>query len=169
MDNCSCKICESSQGIEWTQKLQRGEKRPMDAALHFNMTVAEVDNHILNHDMEYIALVPKKKFSEKIQDPEFMMEKVGNMVDMIEHWIEIQADNEDDLDPKSIDRLVKVVKELRDTYKLVFELQGKFNKGDTYYQQLVQIQGDYKQYTGMVLDILCPNCQKKLMEFNNKR
>lgn len=159
----ACKICDDKkEGLEWTKNLISGKVRPIDVALHYGMDINEVIDHKENHDIN-TALVHVQKFSEKIQDPDYLYDKVGDIINRIEKWIDLTIDMNDD-DPRTIDRGTKLIKEMRETLKLVFELEGKFNKGDTYHQQFIQIQGDYNQFTGMVLDTACPSCQKKIME-----
>lgn len=59
---------------------------------------------------------------------------------------------------------VKLMKETRETLKLVAELQGKLSKGsNTYQNQYIQIQGDFQMFTSSVLENACPSCQQKLL------
>ncbi|MFA5760476.1 MAG: hypothetical protein WC877_01785 [Dehalococcoidales bacterium] len=158
-----CKICDSPIGLEWTQKLQKGNITVAEMALKFKTTVAEVEDHNLNHEIS-VAVVPHVKFSEKIQDPDYLLDKVESILDRVERWLDLNVDDGDDPDPRTIDRGTKLVKEMRETIKLVYELQGKFNKGDTYHQQYIQIQGNYNQFVNNALEQMCPMCQQKVLE-----
>jgi hypothetical protein len=158
-----CNLCNSPLCIEWTKKLQEGKATKAETALKFKMTIAEIDDHISNHDIT-TAIIPHVKFSEKIQDPDYLLDKVESILDRIEVWLDLNVDDGDDPDPRTIDRGTKLIKEMRETIKLVYELQGKFNKGDTYHQQYIQIQGNYNSFVNMALEQMCPNCSQKVLK-----
>jgi hypothetical protein len=97
-----------------------------------------------------------------VNDPQYLLKKAAKIVMRLDDWTDFLTETED-LSPQSISQSAKLVKETRETLKFIAELQGKFNKGDTYHQQFVQIQGDYNQFTNNVLETVCPSCQKKLL------
>ena len=159
----SCKMCGSEVGVEWSQKLQRGEVRPMDAALHFNMTISDVNEHMINHDIT-VAVVERKKFSEKIQDPNYLLDKVEMVLNRLETTLDNGIDLEDDLDAGTIKLTALLTKEIRETLKLVFELQGKFKHGDIYHQQFIKIEGNYNLLISAITGgMLCEECQEKML------
>jgi hypothetical protein len=164
-----CKVCKSPIGLEWTQKLQNGEILPVDMALQFDISISKVNEHMLNidgsHNMD-TAIERRAKFSELIQDPDYLLDEIHYMMNRIHHWLE--SLDETDPDSVTIKQGTTLIKELRETVKLVYELQGKFNKGDTYHQQFIQIQGDYNQFTNAVLEAnLCPGCTDKILKITD--
>jgi len=160
-----CKICNSPIGLEWTQMVQRGEKDRLDMADEFGVPLMLVDEHLLNHQMEH-AIEKRKKFSEMVKDPDYLYDELHYIINRLKHWLD--SLDEDAPDLQTIKQGATLIKEFRETIKFIADLEGKFNRGDTYHQQFIQIQGDYNQFTGMVLDIVCPSCQQKIMKRINE-
>ncbi len=154
-----CKICNSPIGLEWTQMLQHGEIDRLDMADKFGVPLVVVDDHLLNHHMEH-AIENRKKFSEIVKDPDYLYDELHYIINRLKHWLDSLDEDEPDL--QTIKQGATLIKEFRETIKFVADLEGKFNRGDTYHQQFIQIQGDYNQFTNMVLEHVCPACQLKL-------
>ena len=158
-----CNICNTPHsGKQWDTELKLGTKQPRDAALFFNMTIDEVLEHLETHVMPESNEV--SEFELMINDPQYILKEAAKIVIRLRDWIDFLTETED-LSPQSISQSAKLVKETRETLKFIAELQGKFNKGNTYQQQFIQIQGDYNQFTQSVLEVVSkyPNCQKELL------
>jgi len=84
----------------------------------------------------------------------------------IEEWLNLTMES-DKLDRATMDFGLKLSREMRETLKLVAELEGKLKRGDTYQQQFLQIQGDMNMLVGTVLSDMCPACQMKLIQNQN--
>jgi len=162
-----CNICNTPHtGKQWDTELKLGTKQPRDAALFFNMTIDEVLEHLETHVMPEIS--ESSELELMVNDPQYLLKKAAKIVMRLDDWTDFLTETED-LSPQSISQSAKLVKETRETLKFIAELQGKFNKGDTYHQQFVQIQGDYNQFTNNVLASVCPSCRKKLAALNDNK
>jgi hypothetical protein len=161
-----CKICNGGRiGYKWDRDLRLGTKKPREAALQFKMELDEVLEHLESHMMK-VPPAEDVELERIITDPEYLLQKSAKILLQIEDWITIVREV-DNISIQEISQGAKLLKEYRDTLKFVAELQGKLNKGDTYHQQFVQIQGDYNQFTSNVLETVCPDCQAKLLKKMN--
>lgn len=160
-----CKLCNTEKGRKMSLDLMTGKKEAIDAALMFNMSIDDVNEHINHHD------IPEPdnqvKFSELMDDPEFIFERLGKLLVRMESWMEdIVEINDGEIDFRAMNICVNLIKEIRATLKLIAELKGKLNTGDKYYHQYIQIQGNLNDFTGLIMNITqeYPECQAKIME-----
>lgn len=155
-----CKICNSGPiGSKWTAELNLNIRKPKDAALFFQISIDDVLEHLNSHKMEYEDV----NLAELLDDPNFFYQELLMIHIKLKDWLSFIIESED-LSPSTINTLTKLVKENRDTLKLIAELQGKLNRGNTYQNQFIQIQGDFQMFTSSVLENTCPACQQKLFQ-----
>ncbi len=155
-----CNICNvGTIGSKWTRELKLGSKSLRAAALEFNMTIEEVMEHVKHHEMEDKE---ENKLVSLLDDPDFFYNELLLLFRNLKEWLTFTMESER-LDKANMELGMKLIREIRETLKFVAELQGKLNKGDTYYQQYIQIQGDLNVLLSAVLNDMCPECQDRVM------
>lgn len=160
-----CNICNSGQyGAKWTAELNLGTKKVSTAAIEFNMSIEDVLTHINDHKME----TENVNLEELLNDPNFFYRELLMLHVRLKDWMAFMMETEE-FGVANIDRGIKLIKEIRETLKLLAELQGKLNKGDTYHQQFIQIKGDMQMFTTSVIENVCPDCQSKILDVIDAR
>lgn len=162
-----CNICNSGKyGAKWTAELKMGTKKVSAAAVEFNMTVEDVLTHINDHS------VPEEdvNLEELLNDPNFYYRELLMLHVRLKDWMSFMMETEE-FGTANIDRGIKLIKEVRETLKLLAELQGKLNKGTTttYNQQIVVVQDEIKALRTGVLERCCPECQMELLNMFSER
>lgn len=156
-----CNLCNSgSIGAKWSRDLKIGSKSLRAAALEFNMTIEEVMEHTQKHTLPEEEKT--KDIVDVLDDPKFIHRRVLMLTVNIEDWLTYVQETEK-LDKNTMEFCLKLSKELRELYKLIADLEGKLQRGNTYQTQFLQIQGDMNMLVGAVLSDMCPKCQMKLV------
>lgn len=165
-----CNICNAGNyGARWTTEMKLGTKKVSNAAIEFNMTVEEVLEHLNTHECktETVDVI------ELLNDPDFIKREVILMHIRLKDWLQFMMEAEE-FGVHNMDRGIKLLKETRETLKLLAELEGKFNRGNQVQNQYIQVQGNMKMITDAIAEHCCPDCktllfgklrdQKKLLE-----
>ena len=159
-----CNICNAGRiGYKWDHDLKIGSKKPRDAAVHFHMELDEVLDHMSSHIMTAPSC-EEIELEKLISDPEYLLKQAAKIILQVQDWITIVREI-DDISINEISQGAKLIKEFRDTLKFIAELQGKLNKGDTYHQQFVQIEGNFNMLiTAITGGMLCDDCQERVLK-----
>ena len=159
----SCNICNSGKkGIRWTKDLNDGKVKVQDACIEFAMNPEEVYEHLSTHEMLDIADA-KIDITSIIDDPTFFYRELYDLFSTMKDWLNFTMEVER-LDRTTIQTGLNLIKEIRETLKLIAELQGKISKGNTYQIQYNQIHGDFNTLIGVVLSIACEKCQREILK-----
>ncbi|MFA5760196.1 MAG: hypothetical protein WC877_00275 [Dehalococcoidales bacterium] len=155
-----CNLCNAGQyGAKWSAELKLGTKKVSTAAVEFNMSIEDVLDHINHHEVP----TENVNLEELLNDPNFFYRELLMLHVRLKDWMAFMMETEE-FGVSNIDRGIKLIKEIRETLKLLAELQGKLNKGDTYNQQFIQIQTDLRSIRNAVLEVACPHCQPLIMQ-----
>jgi hypothetical protein len=156
-----CNICNSGKiGIKWTKDLNSDKRKIQEACIEFSMRPDEVIEHLKSHA---ILEEVEKSVTELINDPEFFYKELYSLFTAMKSWLEFTMEAER-IDRSTIEVGLRLIREIRETLKLIAELQGKITKGSTYQNQYIQIQGDLNMLVGTVLNEVCNDCQKKILK-----
>lgn len=159
-----CNICNCGDiGVKWTKELRMGSKSLRAAGIEFTMTPDEVFDHVKNH------VLPENDSTSLVSlldDPNFFYNELLTLFRNLKDWLTFTMETER-WDKSNMDMGIKLIREIRETLKFIAELQGKLNKGDTYHQQFLQIQGDLNLLMGTVLNKMCPTCQQEVLNDPN--
>lgn len=159
-----CNICNGNKrGILWTKDLQSGKKKVHEACIEFSMTPEEVYQHMTSHAILDIDQIPEDDITRILDDPAFFYKELYELFTTMKDWLHFTMEVER-LDRTTIDTGLRLMKEIRETLKLIAELQGKIKKGNTYQIQYNQIQGDFNVLIGTVLSNACDDCQKTILK-----
>lgn len=165
-----CNICNAGgqRAINWTRDLNANKRSIQEACIEFSMTPEEVYEHMSSHVIP--ELVNNVDVESVLNDPAFFYRELYDLFTTMRDWLSFTMETER-LDRTTIDTGLKLIKEIRETLKLIAELQGKIKKGNTYQIQYNQIQGEFNVLMGTVLSHACDKCQLEIMNAieNNKQ
>jgi len=162
-----CPICKSGAfGIKFTRDFHtRPDVHARDLAVHFNMTEEEVMDHINNHELVVsIQQTPNGDLKKRVSSPDFYLDELGTLYGAIRDCFECINQDQDNYDSVKIQQLTTLNKELRETLKVMAELQGRL-KGPGDAQKVTKIEGNLTiLYSVIEGGVLCPVCQEKVMK-----
>ncbi len=154
-----CNLCNAGQyGARWTAELKLGTKKVSNAAVEFNMTVEEVLTHINEHEMKTNMV----DVVDLLKDPDFIKREVIVMHIRLKEWLEFMMEAEE-FGTHNMDRGIKLMKENRETLKLLADLEGKFNHSNIYQQKYLESQAQIKMLTNVIMENACPECRRNLI------
>ena len=121
--NPQCVLCTDPMRKHYEQALKEGNISSEAVSSALDMTKEQVQRHIKHHltpivQQSAAAIIAKKDVNE--------VELLSNNVAKLDHRLE-QVFNElgNDLDPKMIDALTKLAREIRESLKYLMEFKGK--------------------------------------------
>ena len=121
--NPRCKLCTDPMRKHYEVALKEGNISSEAVSSALDMTKEQVQRHIKHHltpivQQSAAAIIAKKDVNE--------VELLSNNVAKLDHRLE-QVFNElgNDLDPKMIDALTKLAREIRESLKYLMEFKGK--------------------------------------------
>jgi hypothetical protein len=153
-----CNICNAgTYGARWTTEINLGIKKISQAAIEFNMSVEDVLTHINSHESK------EEQFDivEVLQDPDFIKREVIVMHIRLKEWLQYMIESEE-LGPHNMDRGIKLLKENRETLKLLADLEGKLNRDTAYQKQYIDAQNNLRIITSAVSECGCSGCKQKI-------
>jgi hypothetical protein len=154
-----CNLCNAGNyGARWTAELNLGTKKVSNAAIEFNMTVEEVLTHINEHESktETVDVI------ELLNDPDFIKREVIMMHIRLKEWLAFMMEAEE-FGTHNMDRGMKLLKETRETLKLLAELEGKFSRGNQFQVKYIEAQNDLRMVTSAIVENACPHCRSLLI------
>ena len=121
--NPQCKLCVDPMRKHYEMALQNGEITSEDLASALDTTKAQIQRHVKNHLTPIVQesaamMIATKELNE--------VDLLSNNVQKLDTRLE-QVFNElgNDLDPKMIDALTKLAREIRESLKYLMEFKGK--------------------------------------------
>ena len=119
--NPRCALCTSEARSLIVEQLSEGKMTPTVAARVLDSSENQVKRHMTNHlqplVQESAALTIAKKEVDEIDTLSLNIERLENKLDSLF--------SHDDLDPKYIDSLTKLAKEVRESLRYLLEFKGK--------------------------------------------
>jgi len=121
--NPKCNLCTDPMRKHYEQALSNGDIDSEAVALALDTTKAQIQRHMKHHltpivQQSAAAIIAKKEVNE--------VELLSNNVEKLDARLE-QVFHElgNDLDPKMIDALTKLAREIRESLKYLMEFKGK--------------------------------------------
>ena len=154
-----CNICNAgTYGARWTTELNLGIKKVSNAAVEFNMSVDEVLTHINEHKCETGTV----DVIELLNDPDFIKREVIMMHIRLKEWLQFMMEAEE-FGTHNMDRGMKLMKETRETLKLLADLEGKFDRDGQFQTKYLESQENLRIITGAIVENACPHCKSLLI------
>ena len=163
-----CPICKSGAfGIKFTRDFHtRPDVHARDLAVHFNMTEEEVMDHINTHELVVsIQQTPSGDLKKRVSSPDFYLDELGTLYGAIKDCFEHINQDQDNYDSVKIQQLTTLNKELRETLKVMAELQGRLKGPGDAQNKVLKVEGNLNVITDLLSGgILCPHCEEKVMK-----
>ena len=119
--NPRCALCTSPQRQELELAIHEGEISPTTVAADLGITRQQVMKHMKKH----LTPIVQKSAAMEIAKRELNeVDMLADNIHRLEDKIELLFD-EDDLNPKYIDSLTKLAKEIRESLKYMLEFKGQ--------------------------------------------
>jgi adenine-specific DNA glycosylase len=121
--NPQCKLCVDPMRKHYELALQNGEITSSDLASALDTTKAQIQRHVKNHLTPIVQesaamMIATKELNE--------VDVLSNNVQKLDLRLEqVFNDLGNDLDPKMIDALTKLAREIRESLKYLMEFKGK--------------------------------------------
>lgn len=161
MKSDECPICRSAKGQRITKKVALGQTTVADVARQFGLTHEEVEEHIYQHSPDGWTVADSVS---KSYDRDYYVKRLESLHDDLAVW----ADEilEGDPTPENIRLATTLVKELRDTLRLLGEVT-KILKDDEAQQALAavkEMQMRYLALTNIIVVSACPECKERILK-----
>lgn len=151
-----CNLCRAGQfGLVWTRQIMTGDKTIEEAARFFKMAELEVMEHINEHEIRKDDPNKDVYYSDDIY-----MGKLLKSLNYLDTWINFVASEEPS--KSTIDSLVRLTKEIRETVKTAAEFQGRLDTS-TKILQVDKLETKILNITNLVLEEACPECRAKIV------
>ena len=154
--NPRCKLCVNPIRVELETQLHEGTMTPAGAASIVGCSEDQVYRHMKNHLKPLVQQSAANLIALKEVDE---IDTLSNNISRLESRIDILF-NEEGTDPKYIDSLTKLAKEIRESLKYLMEFKGKLvhKRQDTIIVHQMQI----------VKEVLAQNHPEVWLDVRNK-
>lgn len=163
-----CPMCQrKALGEKWTQYILSGERTSVDAIKVFHMTIDEIDTHVYKHAPKQQPSTVIETHTETVEvlakptlDKDYFLTQLDDINCQLQEALEIVVEN-GELDTR---KLTSLTKEIRETLKLLAEVAGVIGADNSAAMQanLLEMQQKYLTLTGLILEVCCPVCQRKI-------
>jgi len=163
-----CPICRAGAfGMKFTRDFHtRPDVHARDLAVHFNMTEEEVMDHINCHEL-VVSIQPTStgEMKKKVSSPDFYLDEISTLYTAIKDCFEYINQDKDSYDSIKIQQLTTLTKDLKESLKLMAELQGRLKGPGDAQNKVLKVEGDLNLVMGILSGgTLCPHCEEKVMK-----
>lgn len=140
--------------MAWTRLILANQRTALECAKSLGMTPEDVHTHIYHHvTVEDTTMDPN--------NPDYIRNKLLKFMQILELWFDDMTIN--GIPERSdMDMILKLIRAMQDSLKIVGELDGKLNKVDPKLQ-IINIQNDMRALTNVIMMDMCPDCQPKAL------
>lgn len=161
-----CRLCAAGYlGGAATRAILTGRKSPFEVAAQYGMDIEEVMEHVNRHE-----IVLKQDSPGRYQSPDWYLNEMLGMFNVLRDWIDFLIEGQKDgkdLDPRKIDALTKLTKEVRATLVELANFQGRIQKGEIHIDKM-QV-NNIAVLTDVLLEEACDECRLKMIEALEKQ
>ncbi len=163
-----CPICQAGAfGMKFTRDFHtRPDVHARDLAIHFNMTEEEVMDHINCHEL-VVSVQPTTtgELKKKISSADFYLDEISTLYMAIKDCFEFINQDRENYDSVKIQQLTTLTKDLKESLKLMAELQGRLKGPGDAQTKVTKIEGDLNILVDVLSGgILCPHCEEIVMK-----
>lgn len=161
MDKSGCPLCQDKRGDRWTEALALGNKSIKEAMIAFNMSKADVEEHIYKHADSFIPATD----TARSYDKEFYIRRLDQMGSDLNSMLEEVMDT-GRVDSESIRSATTLTKEIRETLRLLGDITKVISDDNTatLERNIMDMRTNYLTLTNIITSKVCPECQKKILE-----
>lgn len=156
----SCPLCDAGDtGNIWSKDILTGRKNIHEAALHFKTTASVVQEHVYEH----YNPEPIVEEACQVESEDYYIRELHILLKQLKDWTNycIKAT---DMSNRDIETMLKLVKETRDTLKVLGEFEGRINKQAQVQVNIGLINERYDKIQKFLLNEACDECKLKMIE-----
>lgn len=153
----NCPLCrDQARGTSWVRLILNNQRTVYECAAFYRVTEKYVEEHIYEHFNTELDVTP--------DDPDYVKKKMLKFITVIELWFDNMVTTSGvNIDRATIEMGLKMIREIRDSLKVVGEIDGKLNRTDPAIQ-IINMKNDLKQLTNVIMMDMCPDCQTKALK-----
>jgi len=155
-----CPLCDAGDtGRIWSKEILTGRKNIEEAALFFKTTSSQVQTHVYEHYQ------PELIVEDTVQcEPEdFYLRELHKLLKQLKD-LTTYCVKSSDMSNRDIETMVKLVKETRDTLKVLGEFEGRINKQAQVQVNIGLINDRYEKIQNFLLTEACDECKMKMID-----
>jgi hypothetical protein len=161
MEKDKCNLCQDKRGDRWTEALALGNKSIKEAMIAFNMSKADVEEHIYKHTDSFVEGQQVGRTYEK----DFYIKRLDQMGSDLNSMLE-EVMSSGRVDSESIRSATTLTKEIRETLRLLGDITKVITDDNTaeLERNVIDMRNNYLTLTNIITSKVCPDCQKKIIE-----
>ncbi len=153
-----CQMCEERrEGAKWTKDILMGLKSPKEAAVHFGMSVEQVNDHVNDH----VYMTNDERLIYESKD--FYVRELAKIYNMLQDWMQYVI-GADTITKQDLDMGIKLSREVRETIVKLAEFQGRLDKSAGATEKMLKLERQYIKLTSDIVAGVCPECQLKVLD-----
>ena len=156
MDMTECVLCrDKTASMAWAKLITRGIRTPIECAAYYGISPEDVNDHLNNHIMY-------KNEEGRMDSPDYVVSKVLKIVEAMDEFFDEMRIQDTTIDRSTMDLILRLSKELRESLKLLADLQGRL--GNSNETRVIEITNNYKMLTQVIMTEMCGDCQMKVID-----
>lgn len=165
MANEPCPLCVDQRGQRWTEHLQRGNKTIKEAAMAFNMSDAQVEEHLFKHTPNWGGRTSK----DDSYDKDFYIRRLDQIGSDLNRMLDDILDQP--TNTENIRNVATLTKEIRETLRLLGEVTKviKDDEAAKMEKAILNMRENYLALTTIIMRESCPECQAKIIDAVEKQ
>jgi len=154
-----CPLCQAGYvGGAATRAILTGRKSPFEIAAQYGMDIEDVMEHVNKHE-----IVLKEYSIDRYQSPDWYLNEMLGMFNVLRDWIDyLMEQPRGEIDPRKVDALTKLTREVRATLVELANFQGRIQKGEIYVDKM-QV-NNVAVLTDVLLEEACDECRIKMID-----
>lgn len=158
-----CPLCDAGDvGRIWSKDILTGRKNIQEAALFFKTTSSIVQQHIYEH-YKPDTVVVDDSCDPAVESEDFYLRELHRLLKQLKDWTNYCV-KATDMSNRDIETMLKLVKETRDTIKVLGEFEGRINKQAQIQVNIAMINQRYDLIQKFLLTEACDECKIKVID-----
>jgi len=164
-----CPICRSGMiGITFIKRL-RDPNDPLfaqDICDKFHCTYDDLIEHLTQHEVQTVLREVDGRNREIMSSPDALVNKIAEMVNHIDDYIEyLQMDEDLKYERSMMEMFIKFSDQMTKNIKLLGEFMGRTGQSTQIKQNILVIEQNYACLMGIIKDVdICTECKVKLLD-----
>ncbi len=161
MEKSKCRLCQDKRGGRWSEALALGNKTIKEAQVAFNMSKADVEEHLFKHTDSFTGA----KENNRTYSKDFYIARLDQMGSDLNSMLD-EVMGSGRVDSESIRSATTLTKEIRETLRLLGDITKVITNDNTaeLEQNVLELRNILLTLTNTITNKACPECQKKILE-----
>jgi hypothetical protein len=159
-----CELCRAGDtGRIWSEDILTGKKNLHEAALFFKTTTTVVLEHINKHYVPTQSVGEYDDIPDCEHPEDFYLRELHRILKQLKDWTNYCVKSTD-MSNRDIETMLKVIKETRDTLKVLGEFEGRINKQAQVQVNIAMINQRYDRIQDFLVREVCDECKIKVID-----